>query len=379
MTSRAGSGYNDRIMAFPALFPTLALDVPALILAPMQGLTDAPMRAFQAESGAFTFAVSEFLRVSSEVPPPKVFRRHVPELQEGARTRSGLPVQVQLLGGDAGRMAEAAVAACAAGAQAIDINFGCPAPTVNRHDGGATLLKHPKRIREIIRAVRDALPPDVPVSAKLRLGWDSSDVVLENADMAAEGGAAWLSIHGRTRAQGYTPPAYWGPIGAVRARLPIPVVANGDIWTVADLRRCREETGCLHFMLGRGALADPRLPCAAARELGLAPGDSDAGKEAFFNWLPALRRLVALTEALDGRLTAQMPCRLKQWLNIAQRRGTFDAFEAVKRAPSLEALFAALDGEPTPQQVATLPKREGEPVGCQGCAGIDCAPPAHAP
>ena len=367
-------------MALLALFPTLALDVPALILAPMQGLTDAPMRAFQAESGAFTFAVSEFLRVSAEVPPPKVFRRHVPELQEGARTRSGLPVQVQLLGGDAGRMAEAAVAACAAGAQAIDINFGCPAPTVNRHDGGATLLKHPKRIREIVRAVRDALPPDVPVSAKLRLGWDSSDVVLENADMAAEGGAAWLSIHGRTRAQGYTPPAYWGPIGAVRARLPIPVVANGDIWTVADLRRCREETGCLHFMLGRGALADPRLPCAAARELGLAPGDSDAGKEAFFNWLPALRRLVALTEALDGRLTAQMPCRLKQWLNIAQRRGTFDAFEAVKRAPSLEALFAALDGgEPTPQQVATLPKREGEPVGCQGCAGIDCAPPVHAP
>ena len=317
-------------------------DVPALILAPMQGLTDAPMRAFQAESGAFTFAVSEFLRVNADVPPPKVFRRHVPELAEGARTRSGLPVQVQLLGGDAGRMASAAIIAHRAGAQMVDINFGCPAPTVNRHDGGATLLKHPQRVRDIVRAVRDALPPQVPVSAKLRLGWDSPDVIYENADMAAEGGAAWLTIHGRTRAQGYTPPAYWGPIGVVRERLGIPVVANGDIWTVADLRRCRDETGCIHFMLGRGALADPRLPCAAARTLGLAPGDPDEVSEAPFDWLPPLRRLVALTEMLDGRLTPLMVCRLKQWLNIAQKRGTFTAFEAVKRTTSLEELFAAL-------------------------------------
>ena len=336
------------------LFP----DVPALLLAPMQGLTDAPMRAFQAESGAFTFAVSEFLRVNADVPPPKVFRRHIPELGEGGRTRSGLPVQVQLLGGDAGRMAESAVIAQKAGAQAIDINFGCPAPTVNRHDGGATLLKHPRRIREIVRAVRDALPPDVPVSAKLRLGWDAMDAILENADMAAEGGAAWLTIHGRTRAQGYTPPAYWGPIGAVRERLGIPVVANGDIWTVADLRRCRDETGCIHFMLGRGALADPRLPCAAARALGLAPGEPDITPNAPFDWLPPLRRLVALTELLDGRLTPQMVCRLKQWLNIARHRGTFTAFESVKRARTLEEMFAVL-GDPTPAHKFATPSLLG--------------------
>lgn len=335
----APNGYNDSVMDFPILSP----DIPALLLAPMQGLTDAPMRAFQAESGAFTFAVSEFLRVNADVPPPKVFHRHVPELLEGARTRSGLAVQVQLLGGDAGRMAQAAVVAHQAGAQAIDINFGCPAPTVNRHDGGATLLKHPQRIQEIVRAVRDALPPDVPVSAKLRLGWDSPDAILENADRAAAGGAAWLTIHGRTRAQGYTPPAYWGPIGAVRARLPIPVVANGDIWTVSDLRRCRDETGCVHFMLGRGALADPRLPCAAARVLGLAPDEPDAETDGPFDWLPPLRRLVALTELLHDRLTPQMVCRLKQWLNIAHARGTFTAFEAVKRVQSLEELFGVLE------------------------------------
>ena len=106
-------------------------------------------------------------------------------------------------------MAESALVACRAGAKAIDVNFGCPAPTVNRHDGGATLLKHPRRIREIIAAIRAALPPDIPVSAKLRLGWDSLEAIDENADMAAEGGAAWITIHGRTRIQGYRPPAYW--------------------------------------------------------------------------------------------------------------------------------------------------------------------------
>ena len=199
-------------------------------------------------------------------------------------------MQVQILGGDAGRMAEAAVAACAAGARAIDINFGCPAPTVNRHDGGATLLKHPKRIREIVGAVRAALPPEVPVSAKLRLGWDSQDPIHENAAMAAEGGAAWLTIHGRTRAAGYRPPAYWGPIGLVRERLGIPVVANGDIWSVAEFRRCREETGCSHFMLGRGALADPRLSHQIARELGITSCTQEVCENEAFDWVPPLRR-----------------------------------------------------------------------------------------
>ena len=149
--------------------------LPALILAPMQGLTDAPMRALQGESGAFTFAVSEFLRVSGDVPPAKLFLRHVPELRCGAKTPSGLPVQVQLLGGDPGRMADAARVAVGTGATAIDINFGCPAPTVNRHDGGAAILRFPARVEAIVAAIRAALPPQVPVSAKLRLGWDDPE------------------------------------------------------------------------------------------------------------------------------------------------------------------------------------------------------------
>jgi tRNA-dihydrouridine synthase C len=141
---RGGNRYRELML------PWLSSNRPALILAPMEGVTDAPMRAVQGRCGAFTFAVSEFLRVSHAVPPRGVFLKHIPELRSGCRTSTGLPVQVQLLGGDAALMAASAVVACETGAQAIDINFGCPAKTVNRHDGGATLLKHPKRIREIV-------------------------------------------------------------------------------------------------------------------------------------------------------------------------------------------------------------------------------------
>ena len=317
-------------------------DTPALILAPMQGLTDAPMRALMGETGAFTFAVSEFLRVAGDVPPAKLFRRHVPELLTDGRTPSGLPVQVQLLGGDAGRMAESARVACEAGARAIDINFGCPAKTVNRHDGGATLLKHPTRIREIVRAVRDAVPRGVPVSAKLRLGWDTPDAIHENADMAEEGGAAWITIHGRTRAQGYDPPADWVPIGQVRARLGIPVVANGDLWSLDDFRRCRETTGCRHFMLGRGALADPRLPRRVAGALGLAPCVPDGDDAVPFDWVPPLRRLGELTRLLDPENERGVVLRLKQWLKIAHLHGGFTEFDAIKRAATVEELFATL-------------------------------------
>ena len=322
----------------------LTPDISALILAPMDGVTDAPMRAVQGEADAFTFAVSEFVRVSQEVPPKSVFHKYVPELWDGGVTPTGLPVQVQLLGGDPDRMARAAVVAYEAGARAIDINFGCPAPTVNRHDGGATLLKYPQRIREVVAGIRAALPPEIPVSAKLRLGWDSIDSIYENAEMAAEGGAAWLTIHGRTRVAGYAPPAYWGPIGEVRERVGIPVVANGDIWNIEDFRRCREETGCCHFMLGRGAMANPLLATQAARELGLAADGTTLPSNALMDWLPRLQRLVEFTELFEGKAASRTVHRLKQWLKLATHYGDFTAFEEIKRAQSTEELFACLAG-----------------------------------
>jgi tRNA-dihydrouridine synthase C len=313
----------------------------ALVLAPMEGVTDAPMRALQGATGAFTHAVTEYLRIGHSIPGRNVILRHVPELRTGARTPTGLPVQVQLLGGDPGRMAEAAVRVHEAGATAIDINFGCPAPTVNRHDGGATLLKHPCRLREIVSAVRAALPSAVPVSAKLRLGWDDVEDIFENAAMAAEGGATWLTIHARTRTQGYAPPVYWPLIGRVRERLNIPVIANGDIRTVEDFRRCRDETGCRHFMLGRGALADPRLAGRVAAELGLMPPSMEDGP---IDWGSELRRLEEWTPGIYDGPPDKAVLRLKQWLRLAAAYETFGAFDAVKRAASPAEVFAVLDG-----------------------------------
>lgn len=311
----------------------------------MEGVTDAPMRALMSERGGFSLCVSEFLRISHEVPPARIFRQHVPELASGGRTASGIPVSLQLLGGDPGRLAEAAALAARLGAGGIDLNFGCPAPTVNRHDGGATLLKYPSRIRAIVAAVRAAVPPELPVSAKLRLGWDTLDAVHENAERAAEGGASWVTIHGRTRAAGYAPPAYWGPIGEVCRRLaPLPIVANGDIFTREDFRRCREETGAVHFMLGRGALGDPTLPLHAAAELGIeghrAPPLA-VGSEAR-EWLPILRRFDVLTGPRPQR-SEYLVRRMKQWVRMAGLRRPIPWFDELKRAQSLDALYSVVE------------------------------------
>ncbi|MFI5386576.1 MAG: tRNA dihydrouridine synthase [Fimbriimonadales bacterium] len=320
------------------------------MLAPMDGITDAPMRALQGATGAFTYTVSEFLRVSGEPIPAKVFLRDVPELARGGATASGLPVQVQLLGGDPGRMATSAATACKAGARGIDINFGCPAPTVNRHDGGASLLNHPCRIREIVATVRKAVPAGIPVSAKLRLGWESIEAIYENAAMAAEGGASWLTIHARTRVQGYAPPVYWKPIRQVREALGLPVIANGDIWTFEDLQRCRDETGCRHFMIGRSALADPSLPHRIALELGI------GGRDVETNWMALFQALADLIGEPKRALT-----RLKQWIKIAHLYGDFPYFHELKRAETLAEFFEALQrfyaADATLPQ--PLPEREG--------------------
>jgi tRNA-dihydrouridine synthase C len=311
----------------------LSLTRPAVILAPMEGVTDAPMRAVLSAAGGFTHCVSEFVRVSHSVLRAGVFRKRVPEVVNGAVTPTGLPVQVQLLGGDPDRMAESAVNAITAGATAIDLNFGCPAPTVNRHDGGASLLKDPPRVRAVVAAVRQAVPAHIPVSAKLRLGWDRTDTIFETSALAAEGGASWITIHARTRMQGYAPPVKWELIGQVRERLGLPVVANGDIGSVADLRRCRDVTGCVHFMLGRGAVADPGLAGRVAAELGLA-GEPNPHPP---RW-PVLLRKLPIHDPCGGGVK-----RLKQWLRLAAAYGTFAHFDAIKRATTAAELLAVVD------------------------------------
>jgi len=256
-----------------------------------------------------------------------------------------------LLGGNEERMAASALVACGLGAQAIDINFGCPSPLVNRNDGGASLLRSPARIQTIVAAVRQAVPSHIPVSAKLRLGWDSIDDIFVNAERAALGGANWITIHARTKTQGYAPPVYWKRIGEVRQRLGgLPVVANGDIWTREGFARCREESGCQHFMIGRGALSDPTLLHEIARQLKLPivglPIAANASNYPFTqhpkDWRPILERFCEISEpvALGSAYTAR---RVKQWLKMAHLRTPLPWFDTIKRAEDLAELFKILD------------------------------------
>lgn len=315
---------------------------PALVLAPMEGIADAPMRAFLGEVGGFSYAVAPFVRVSVAPVPPKVFLREVPEIANNGRTASGLPVQVQILGGDPDLMARSAVNAVRMGASSVDLNFGCPAKTVNRHDGGAALLKAPKRIGEIVRAVRSAVPADVAVSAKIRLGWQDPNEVFDIARQAVEAGAAWLTVHARTRLQGYRPPAEWKYIGALRRQLTVPIVANGDIWTVDDLLRCRDETGCDAFMLGRGALADPLLSLRCAQALGLPAGD----RLFMTDWRGWVARFLEWNASFGYHSPQGSAAHIKEWLRIAWRKTGSPDFARLRTCRTTEELLRALECEP---------------------------------
>lgn len=230
-----------------------------LFLAPMEGVVDWVLRDTLTRVGGIDQCVTEFLRVTTYTHSNEIFYKNCPELRTGSRTRAGTPVFVQLLGGQVEPLAANAVRAAELGALGVDLNFGCPAKTVNRHDGGASLLKCPDRVFNIVKACREAVPAHVPVTAKIRLGFDDPSQCFENALAAQEGGARWLTVHCRTKTDGYKPPAFWEWIPRLKEKTTIPIVANGEIWNVDDFKKCADVTACSMFMIGRGALANPYL------------------------------------------------------------------------------------------------------------------------
>ncbi len=225
----------------------------------MEGISDAIVRDLLSRQGGMDLCVTEFIRVTSGPVSPKVLRREVPELESGGRTPCGTPVMLQLLGGRPDALAESARVAADMGAYGIDLNFGCPARRVNGHDGGAAILRAPDRLEAIVFACRRAVPDSLPVSAKIRLGFDDADQVVPLAMAAERGGADWLTIHGRTKVQMYKGRADWKRIALARAAVDLPVVANGDLFDPFRLGACRSVTGCRAFMLGRGAFRIPNL------------------------------------------------------------------------------------------------------------------------
>lgn len=310
-----------------------------LFLAPMEGVVDHHLRDLLTQLGGIDICVTEFVRVTENRLPEKVFKRLCPELLNQSLTPSGTPVRVQLLGGKPGPMAYNGAKAARMGASAIDLNFGCPAKTVNRNDGGACLLQSPNRVYDIVKAVRDQVQDDVPVTAKIRLGFESRDSYLDNAMAAFEAGADELVVHARSKVDGYKPPAYWDYIARIRDQISIPVIANGEIWSVEDFVRCREQAGSEDFMLGRGLLARPDLALqikafCEGRDIEPLP------------W-PVICELlyrfhVQIKDIYPRKFLGN---RIKQWLAYLKRNysGAEQLFDAMKRQrdeAGIEAAFA---------------------------------------
>jgi tRNA-dihydrouridine synthase C len=308
-----------------------------IYLAPMEGVMDHPMRAFYARLGGIDLAVTEFLRISESRLPDACFLACCPEIERPL----AIPVRLQLLGSDPERLAEHAARAAALGAIGIDLNFGCPAKTVNKSRGGACLLQEPELLYRIARAVRRAVAPEIAVTAKMRLGYKDRDDYHETAPALEAGGISELVVHGRSKEDGYQPPAYWHLIAKVRECVSIPVIANGEIWTVEDALRCQAESGCRDIMIGRGLLARPDLALAIrARWAG-----EDYRAQSFHTLLPGIWNYHLQT--LETGSAKSLGNRLKQWLSYLQYTYA-DAkvlFEQIKRhreQPLFEAAYQTM-------------------------------------
>jgi len=301
-----------------------------LLLAPMEGLLDYTLRDILTRVGGIDRCVSEFIRVTGTLLPDRAFLRVLPELRNGGRTPAGVPVRAQLMGSDAACLAENAAMLAALGPAGIDLNFGCPAKVVNRHGGGAALLVDPPLLNRLMSAVRRAVPAEMTVSAKMRLGFNDASLALDCALALQSGGAEELVVHARTRADGYKPPAYWDRIQEIREALTIPVIANGEIWNADDARRCREVSGCEVLMLGRGMVSNPGLALSI-----VSPGHT-------VPWDEILPLMQAFWELVCSRLDArQCGGRLKQWLNYLRRH-----------YPEAQAAYAELRTVNDPREIA---------------------------
>ena len=318
-----------------------------IILAPMEGLVDAPIRETLTKVGGIDRCVTEFIRVTHGMLPPRIFYKYAPELYNGALTEVGTPVAVQLLGSNADMMGRHGAKAAELGAGQVDINFGCPAKTVNKHKGGCVLMREPELMYEITAAVRKAVPAHIPVTAKMRLGYDDRSMGVACGQALDAAGASEIVIHARSKVDGYKPPAYWEEIAKVREAVKSHVIANGEIWTVEDYWRCRKVSGCDDVMIGRGLIARPDLAAqikASQNGEVLEP----------MSWAEAVVLVREYAAALQTRVEDKyVTGRIKQWLNYL-RQGFAEAealWPQARKIREVAPMLACLD------QPVDLPQR----------------------
>src|SRR5437870_3584051 len=268
----------------------LAVDTPVL-LAPMAAVTDLPFRTICEEFGV-GLTITEFLSAHAlSSKDPKTTGKLTASLD-------GRRFGVQIFGREEAKMAEAARLAVAIGASLVDINMGCPAKRVVAGECGSALMREPAIAQQLVRAVVRAVPADVPVTVKHRAGWNQDHRnAPEFACAMVEAGAQMITVHGRTRTQGFSGKSDPEIIRQVREAVPahVPVVGNGDVVDVAGFLALREQTGCDAVMIGRGALGNPWL-FARLREL--CAGRPDPGPPGLAERVAVIRRHVDLIERL---------------------------------------------------------------------------------
>lgn len=232
-----------------SLLPKDANGCPYLILAPMEGVGDRCFRKAMASIGGFDEAVTDFLRVPSNA--------HIPSLamQYQANETAPIPLAAQLMGSDPNLLAAMAKEIERKGAPRIDLNCGCPSNTVTGRGAGSSLLKDPNFLLENAQAIVKAV--SIPVTVKMRSGFEDTSLFKENLLAAQESGISYLTLHPRTKVDGYGPPAKWDLIAEAKTILKIPLVGNGDILNVADALRMLQHTKCDALMIGRGGIINP--------------------------------------------------------------------------------------------------------------------------
>jgi len=219
----------------------------------------------------------------------------------------------------------------------IDLNFGCPSKTVNKSDGGSALLREPDRVYEIVAAVRDAVDPNIPVTAKIRLGFSNHDYLDEITDNIFRANADELCIHARTREDRYTPPAYWSAVKKISEKSPIPIVINGEIWNLEDAHKAQSDSGCEDIMLGRSALTSPDIAAKIKAHM-------NGIEHREMSWFSILEMMTEYLKKSENQHPMFVSNRCKQWLVFLQRHysGAKDLFHRVKRLKDADEVFAEI-------------------------------------
>jgi tRNA-dihydrouridine synthase B len=306
-----------------------------VVLAPMAGVTDAPFRAAVSRFGAA-------LVYSEMVASAELLRDRRNAALRLKADRSDGPIAIQLAGREPEALAEAARMAEAEGAVLIDINMGCPAKKVVGGLCGSALMREPALARALARSVIDAV--SVPVTVKMRLGWDDAD---RNAPTLAkelqEEGVQAIAVHGRTRAQFYEGRADWRFIGEVKAEVSIPVLANGDVRTPADAVQVMRESGADGVMVGRGAFGRPWVVAQMQEAVRSGTGLSDPSRPE--RWKTALTQYRAALSHYGADLGRRVIRKHLGW--YAEHAGADRSLrDALVRAVDPEPLLARLaDGD----------------------------------